>query len=366
MPDRSTFRPDWVSAPGQTIADLLEERHLSANDLATTIGLSRGDTTALIEGRLLLTDAIASRLEAAFGVPTRFWIARESTFRSELTRLQKKVSPATPSEWIRELPVRDMIKFGWLRQENREDLVSSCLQFFGTPDLDQWRVAYQDVLKGAAFRESPSYRSNPAAVAAWIRQGERVASSIECAPWDGSRFEAILPELRSLTRKKQPRLFMTQLVRRCADCGVAVAVVPAPTGCRVSGATRFVTRHRALLLLSFRYRTDDQFWFTFFHEAAHLVLHGERSSFLEGPVSQSTKEEAEANQYAANVLVPTEALGSLRTPGTSHEEVLRFARWLGVSPGIVVGQLQHLGMLPVHHLNRLKRRYAWEEEIASS
>jgi len=365
MPDRGTFRPDWISAPGDTIADILEERDLAPDDLARTIGRSLEETGALLQGRLPLTTDIASRLETAFGVPRSFWMARESMYRRELAGLEARTSGAAARDWLKQLPVNDMIQFGWLQPRKGEDPLAACLRFFGTPDLDSWRAVYRDVLKGAAFRKSPSFPSSPGAVAAWIRQGERQATSIPCRPWNARRFEALLPEIRPLTRKKDPRVFLPELVRRCADCGVAVAVVRAPSGCRASGATRFVSDRRALLLLSFRYLTDDQFWFTFFHEAAHLLLHGERGFFLEGPDSLSTKEENQASDFAANLLVPSAFEKHLMTLRTTHVDVIRFARFVGVSPGIVVGQLQHQGRIPRNYLNKLKRHYAWDEESAS-
>ncbi|MCH7749100.1 MAG: ImmA/IrrE family metallo-endopeptidase [Acidobacteria bacterium] len=163
-----------------------------------------------------------------------------------------------------------------------------------------------------------------------------------------------------MTNWKDPGRFIPQLQKYCAESGVAVAVVRAPTGCRASGATRFLSRDKALLLLSFRYLTDDQFWFTFFHEAGHLLLHGCDELFLEGDDTPSNAEEQEANEFAARTLVPSEFLPSLLALDANAREVIRLAVRLGVSPGVVVGQLQHLGKIGHDQLNRLKRRYRWE------
>src|SRR5262249_44402693 len=158
---------------------------------------------------------------------------------------------------------------------------------------------------------------------------------------DSEKFQASLSAIRPLTRKKDPSIFIPELRRCCADSGVAVAVVRAPTGCRASGATRFLSPVKALLLLSFRYLTDDHFWFTFFHEAAHLLLHNKKRLFLEGTDMPSNAEEEEANEFSACTLVPPEFQQSLlQLPADTHE-IIRFARHLRVSPGIIVGQLQH-------------------------
>ncbi len=162
-----------------------------------------------------------------------------------------------------------------------------------------------------------------------------------------------------LTRKRDPKLFIPELKRRCAECGVAVVIVRAPTGCRASGATRFLSRDKALLLLSFRYLSDDHFWFTFFHEAGHLLLHGKSALFLEGPNMLSTKEEEEASGFAARTLIPSEFRPGLLDLGVDGRQVIRFARLVGVSPGVVVGQLQYLRRLSPRQLNNLKTRFRW-------
>src|SRR6185503_7262686 len=128
----------------------------------------------------------------------------------------------------------------------------------------------------------------------------------------------------------------------CAESGVAVISLRAPTGCRASGATRFLSANKAILMLSFRHLSDDHFWFTFFHEAGHLLLHGKKRFFLEADELTTTTEENEANAFAASTLVPAEFRHELLTLQPTHKAVIRFAMHVGIAPGIVVGQLQHL------------------------
>jgi Zn-dependent peptidase ImmA (M78 family) len=199
-------------------------------------------------------------------------------------------------------------------------------------------------------------------VAAWLRQGEIEAEGIECEPWDAEHFERSLLEIRSLTREKHPKKFLPQLQKLCAESGVAVVSLRAPAGCRSSGATRFLSSQKAVLLLSFRHLSDDHFWFTFFHEAGHLLLHGKSGFFVEGDDTPSNRDEDEANKFAARILVPPTFQASFLNLRADARAVIRFAMRAGIAPGIIVGQLQHLGHLRHNQLNRLKRYYVWEEE----
>jgi HTH-type transcriptional regulator/antitoxin HigA len=350
------FRPNWSSAPGDTIADLLRERHLSLIDFARRIGQTPDAVTGLLEGRATITIGIARKLEEVLGASVEFWMSRDFQYRRDVSRLHQ-----IDEEWLAELPVGDMIKFGWLRPSPRPaEEMTACLRFFGVPNVSAWRRAYADLQAMVAFRTSRSFESRLAAVAAWLRQGEIVGEAINCRQWNAKRFEESLLQIRPLTRQKDPERFMPDLQEHCASSGVAVAVVRAPNGCRASGATRFVSENRALLLLSFRYRSDDQFWFTFFHEAGHLVLHGGKGFFLEGMEGPGSTEEQEANEFAERILIPIEFRKQALNLPLNHREVLRFARRLGISPGILVGQLQHYGRIGQDQLNGLKRRFTWD------
>jgi HTH-type transcriptional regulator/antitoxin HigA len=360
MDTEQDFQPDWASAPGETIVDILEQRHVPPVVFAEQIGYGAEHVNDLLQGRAVMTAETAELLETHLGATSAFWLNRESQYRLDLARLGRDAQGALGREWLRELPLTDMIRFGWLdRAEGLSAQVTSCLRFFGVPDERTWQEVYRGPLEMAAFRTSATFDSHPGAVAAWLRQGELEARAIPCNAWNEEQFRELLPTLCSLTRQKDPARFIPQLVKLCAACGVAVVVLRAPTGCRASGATRFIAPDKALLLLSFRYLSDDHFWFTFFHEAWHLLLHGRTALFLEAADTLSSTQEREANDFAAELLVPLAFQAEFDRLPNRHLDVIRFARRLGVSPGIVVGQLQHRGRLGRDQLNRLKRRFKW-------
>jgi HTH-type transcriptional regulator / antitoxin HigA len=361
MDNHDAFTPDWLSAPGETMSDLMAERDLSLVDFAMHIGQTAQQTSKLLHGRASLTPDIARRLEVVLGGSSGFWMAREAQYRDDVARLCPEAQRSADAKWLNELPVKDMTRFGWLEAVTRPaEKVAECLAFFGAPNVSAWRATYGGMLELAAFRTSTKLSSQPGAVAAWLRQGVIESASIACGPWDPSRFQDQLQLVRGLSRKRDPKRFLPTLKQLCAECGVAVVIMRAPTGCRASGATLFLSPDKALLLLSFRYLSDDSFWFTFFHEAGHLILHGQKAVFLEGEGMVTTREEKDANEFAADVLVPSELKSALLNLPVDGRQVIRFARRIGVSPGIVVGQLQHLGRLKHSQLNNLKTRFVWE------
>lgn len=349
------FQPDWASSPGDTIADILQGKDLSALEFAKQIGATHGDVQNLLQGRSSITIAIARQLERVLGASVEFWMSRDFQYREDISRIDSE-----DLEWVNKLPVGDMIKFGWITPvPHPSEEKAACLRFFNVTSVAEWRHKYADVQRNIAFSTSPSFDSSPASVTTWLRQGEILSDSIECEPWNKVRFQESLSIIRPLTIKKDPKYFLPELQRICASNGVAVAIVRAPAGCRASGATKFISPNKALILLSFRHLTDDHFWFTFFHEAGHLIIHDKEQLFLEGYESDSSELEHEANMFSVQTLIPSEHEQSLMSLTANAKNVIRFAVRIGISPGIIVGQLQHTGKIDHSQLNRLKRRFNW-------
>jgi len=157
-------------------------------------------------------------------------------------------------------------------------------------------------------------------------------------------------------------VFVPQLQALAGAAGVAVVFVPAPPGCRVSGATQWLSPDRALIALSLRHKTNDHLWFTLFHEAGHILKHGKKATFVDGLDGADEEHETEADRFAADQLIPPAAAQKLHGL-RSEQELKDSATALGIAPGIVVGWMQHEGWLPRTHLNGLKVSYQWLEDV---
>ncbi|MFM6134276.1 MAG: ImmA/IrrE family metallo-endopeptidase, partial [Sphaerospermopsis kisseleviana] len=250
-----------------------------------------------------------------------------------------------------------MIKSGWIRQySDKVEQLREVLNFFAVASPEQWEGMWLN--HHTEFRKSQAFQSDPGAISAWLRRGEIEASKITCAPYNANNFREALRKIRALT-VELPEIFQAKLVQLCAEVGVAVVFVPELPKTQTCGATHWLNADKALIQLSLRYKTDDHLWFTFFHEAGHILLHGKRDFFLEGTgvVSVEDQEkEKEANKFSGDILIPPGDLQRFLTsiPQISKANIIQFANDIGIAPGIVVGRLQHDGVLPPSHCNDLK------------
>ena len=364
MRTEADFSPAWAVPPGRTIFDLLASKRMPPEQMARSMELSVEEFDDLLTGKFALTVRVASRLETVLGASAAFLLRREEQYREQLAEMTEGVDPenAEYKAWLRSLPVKQMVDFGWIDDAaDKKTRLRKCLEFFGVPNLDEWNRTYGETREVAAFRATDAHVESVPATAAWLRRGEVLADQIDCAKWNPAHFEKQLSKARELTLLPNPADFLQRLQRLCAEAGVAVVIVKAPPGCRASGATFFATPTKAVLLLSFRYLSDDQFWFSFFHEAGHLVLHYDTESLIletttDGPKSPM---EEEANNFAAERLLPSAFHPRMPEAAKSKFGIARLARDAGVSMGIVVGQLQHRGLVKREHFNKLKTRYTW-------
>jgi plasmid maintenance system antidote protein VapI len=359
--NEANFEPNWMSAPGATIAAILEQKRLTVAKFAELMGCSIDRADKLLNGRTAITRRVAECLASKIGGSAQFWISREEQYRSDIARLQVSGSLAAAKVWLNELPVHDMIKYGWIKSDGSiEGKIASCLDFFDVLNVAEWREKYKGALSAVAFRTSLSLESEPGSVISWLRYAQLRAAEIQCKSWNPARLREQLPIIRELTRYKEPNLFVHRLRQICADCGVALVIARAPIGCRASGATQFLSPNKAMILLSFRYLSDDQFWFTFFHEVGHLILHSKKALFLEDESDVTSEEEHQANEFSEDILIPHDARKELSTIPLAKRDIMKFGIKVGVSRGIIVGQLQHMQRLKADQLNWMKLRYKWE------
>lgn len=355
----NAFEPKWTTPPGATVLDLLQERGLAVGHLARETHRDMHEVSRLLYGLAPLDVDWAENLSRVLGSTTSFWLRREEQYRSDLKRLC--ASPESSQAWLDALPVRDMVKFGWIERGHSTDetFINACA-FLGVSTSKSFEHKYERLIEASAYRQSSAFETNSAALAAWLRQGEIEAAAIDCQPWSEKRLRAALTDVRALTRIGDPNEFIPALQQCLAACGVAVVVARAPDGCRASGATRFLTPRKALIQLSFRYLADDHFWFTVFHEIGHLLLHAHEKLFLEGLDERHSKAETEADEFALQTLFERVGVDALDTVNLSKYDIARLARRAGVSPGLLVGQLQDKGRVPFRHFNFMKVRYAWK------
>lgn len=348
------YQPDYAVSPGSVVAEHLEVRGLSQAAFARLCGRSPKMISEIISGKAPVEPTTALQFEKVLGMKAVIWLGIEKDYRLHLAKQDEASQLAELLDWAKEFPLGDLYKNGVVPKGKTDgSTVSHLLQFFGVASPKAWDATYARLK--LSFRHSPSFESKAKHVATWIRMGEIQAAATAKGIYNKDLFKENLRQVRSLTRST-PDNSLRQVRSLCAQAGVSVVFVPCLPGVPISGAAYWLDRSRPVIQLSGRHRTDDHFWFTLFHEAAHILFDAKKAYYLDIDVGHDTNDnEARANKWAANFLVNSANWKSFVASYQFTDSTVRsFCDSLDVAPGIVVGRLQHEEYLDWSELNHLK------------
>ncbi|MCF6290312.1 MAG: helix-turn-helix domain-containing protein [Desulfobacterales bacterium] len=332
------FEPDYAVPPGDTLLEVMESLGMTQKELAIRAGLTEQTLIRIFKGEQPISYETANRLELVTRVPARMWNNLEAQYREQLAKQEEHKRLESNIEWLKTIPTKELIERGHLEADrDKVALLRKTLSFFGVSSVQAWRGIWER--PAVAARRSPCFESRPGDASAWIRQGELQAREIECNSFDKKRFKKALQQIRSLTRE-QPAVFEPEMKRLCAEAGVAVALVREMKKVPWNGATRWLTPRKVMILLCLRGKGEDKFWFSFFHEAGH-VLHDSKKDLLINDGSHDDPREERANHFASEILIPARYNNDIRL-FRSKAEIINLADELGISPGIVAGRYQFL------------------------
>lgn len=362
METNQELHSDLAIPPGEYLLEVTEELDMPQAELARRMGRPNQAISEIIKGHKAITPETALQLEEVVGVPAHIWTGLEADYQLAKARDEFARQVEAETDLVMRFPYPDMAKLGWVKAtRSRIEKVKELRRYFAVASLTNltevrsYAPAFRQTNKGAVSHE---------ALAAWLRAGELEARSIETQPFDTKRLRAMLPELRVLSREPAEH-FALQLKDKLAKCGVALVLLPHLPKTYTNGATFWLTKEKAVLMMTLRGSWADIFWFSLFHELGHILLHDKRHVFLEDgdPDPQWREQEEEADRFAQQTLIPTEAYETFiaTTLRFTSANIRAFAESQGICPGIVTGRLQHDKKLP-HSIHMHRSRLKWAEK----
>jgi len=350
------YDPDYTVPPGEILEEILEARGIKKKDFASRCGLSAKTVSQIIKGKAPITQESAIKFKRVLNISASIWNNLESNYRLFLARKADERNIREKIDWLKEFPIKELKKWEFINEtENEIDTVKELLNFFGEGNINTLKLRIQKM--EAAYRSSKAFESNPKAVATWLRMGEKIAENIDCNEFNLNRFQSSIKKIRQLT-VKNPEEFCPEIKQILSEAGVAMVFLPELPKTRLFGATKWISPVKALIMNSLRYKTNDHFWFTLFHEIAHILLHGKKEKFVDSINEEKTEKEKEADSFAANILIDKNDYEKFTSKNEfDKKSIIDFANKIKIAPGIVVGRLQHNKFISFKTHNDLKVKY---------
>jgi HTH-type transcriptional regulator / antitoxin HigA len=353
------WTPNWAVHPGAILEEHLESRGLSQADLARLSGLTPKLISTIVNGTNPVSADTAIRLERVLGLKAYIWTSIQAKWDLFQARAAAAKLVPKPKEWLSQFPVKELQTRGYLPDTREVDRqVEALLGLFniGTPRA----FAAKFGALAVRHRQSKAFESSEHHVFTWLMIGEWRARAMNPPPFQAGKFREAVREIRKLTTEA-PKTFRPALKDLCYNAGVAFVLEPPISKTCLFGSAHWFDGDRAIIQMSLRMKTNDHFWWTFFHEAAHVSLH-QGKNFADDKNGEGDGAEREADRWAEDILVGAERFSRFKAmQPRSEAKVREFAAAVRLHPGIVVGMLQHARVIPFTHLNKLKAKFRWAE-----
>lgn len=334
--------------PGATIREQLEDRGMTQKEFASRMGMSEKHISHLTNGKAELTQDVSLRLESVFGIPAHFWNNLEIIYRENIERANAENALESDLVIARKMPYSAMAKLGWVEATRElKQKVINLRSFFEVARL----VLLESLrIPGIAYRKMGTSETSDYALAAWAQKARIEARKIDCKPINTENFTLLISEIRSMTTKA-PSVFCKELVERMAEHGIALVFLPHIGGSFLHGAT-FRDANKIVMGLTVRGKDADRFWFSFMHELHHII-----KDHMNPQGETSLEQEDEADVFARDTLIPPTEYKKLLCQPMNKENIVLFAKEIGIDPGIVVGRLQKERAIQFNWYNELKTHY---------
>lgn len=304
----------FIVSPGDILEEKLEEMGMDVNEFAKRIGYTPKTVNELLKGKCRISTEVALNLEYATDIAAEEWLNMQRVYEEDLMRKKLRDSFKNTPLWRADFPLKELSPRNWIKDlDNEEDNVSPILRFFRVASPKAWRDYYLDAGLKVAFRISLSEVQDPYATSVWLRRGEILAEAIPMEKQNDKKLRSALkkalPQFLDLARTYggdqtmgEPGEIdegMQKLQELGLSLGIKILYVQNFKSAPVHGMSRWY-RDIPVIQIHDRFKSRKAFWFTFFHELSHIILHGKKDIFIKNVYhgNKNPQKEEEADLFA--------------------------------------------------------------------
>ena len=362
--NRHGISRDLLIHPGETIADLLEERSLTQKELAKRSGVSEPFLSDVIRGKKDISKGLAMGLEYALGVPGSFWLNLQANYDAELLILQEEESIRDGERTVLK-SLHDVVNYlrktAVITGSTDEQTIIQLRKHLRVSSLSVLR----ELAPAGAFRMSESAPINPDVLGAWLCLCKLHGQDTNTAQiFDKAKTDLLVNDLKDImcSMKGDPQRVLKSLFARY---GIDFTVMHNFRGAPVQGYIERKENGSYLMVTTLRGAYADIFWFSLFHELGHIVNGdlNKQASYVDAADSSDRDRENAADQFACDALIHPEDYSAFVKNGSfSLSSINEFAKNQNVPAYIVIGRLQKETIIPWSRFANRKPRYKWAEQ----
>jgi HTH-type transcriptional regulator/antitoxin HigA len=352
---------DLIIHPGETLKEMLEDKEMSQRELAIRTNVKEPHISAIVKGKKPISVSFAKRLEYALGIDASFWINLQSNYEKELADYEELNEISSE-----EISILKKIK---RLTDYAKDIRLIDLDAEGSLLVIVWRKLLNisklthigEISQSGAYRLASSDNIDADILFTWLRITDLITKRQQLeTELNIELLKEKLPLFKALTFEDVETIHL-RLKEYLAECGIKFAIAKHFTGAPVQGVIKKGNDGTLSLIMTFRRKYADVFWFTFFHEIGHII-NGDIKDRLIDYEGTENEIETQADRFAADFLIdPIKYKELVDTRDFSLPTIRNLCEEMQVPPYILIGRLQREKHIEYHCYSDEKIRYELDE-----
>ena len=335
--------------PGYYVKDIIEDLEMSQCEFAKRLEITDKTLSKLLSGEAPMSNEIAKKMSQMLGTSVDVWLELQKKYEDKCCQIEQLQEIERETKCLEEIDYSYFSKLNVVAPtKDKKEKVQNLRKYLQVASL--CTLGKPDLLAACKTSVPEVELKHVINANAWIQTGINFAKNVICEPFDGKKLKEALMEIRQMT-VQEPTVFYPRLEKILSECGVALVALPYLRNSGVNGAVKWLNNDKVLLLINDRKKVADLFWFALFHELKHILQNRKKAVYISYENkygyrltlgADDEESEKEANEFAADFLVPSKSYQKFVSAGDfSENNIKKFAKAIGVNSSIVIGRLQY-------------------------
>lgn len=341
-----------ILGPGSLLRKELKGKGLTQRKFAEEVGMRPSHISEIVSGKRPVSKAMALKFQEVLGVPAEEWL-----------KLQVKVDVSGKLDDSEIKAAEELNKFDDILSLKelfkRSSLEANCscvekLTFLkeaiGVDSFENAKASVDKLVVGGFFRKSEKTGLDARMIATWVALArEEAHKQTLLAKFDKGTLVDIVEELSGIFHENHHTIY--RLTTTLNRYGIKFCIVDKVMHASIDGYS-FLDNGVPTIVVTKRYDRIDHLAFSVMHEVCHVYKHLDSSDDqrlnIECEDFDVSKEEKEANEFAANALVPIEKWNAMppmalnfAKPWFFQNQCAKWATSQGLNKWIVLGRVSH-------------------------
>lgn len=331
--------------PGKKIEQLLKTNNMSQKELALRTGVTEKHISTLINGEKNISLSFSKKLEYVFILDnnkTFFDLQNQYDSYIHLKEEENNISNEEKKifEQLKE-PFDYLVKNNntFVSENNSSfEKIIALRKFLQISNLCLLPALSQNIF--FRMKKNTNTTINQNVLYMWVKICESFSNRYKLSSiFDSTKLKNSLPLLKKAMFLNSNQ-YEANIFSIFSKCGILFKIVPNFTGAPVQGFIEEVSKDKLIMCVTTRGKRADIFWFTIFHEIAH-ILNGDYQYKMVDLVNSSSDKETKADILASNVIMNQNNYQNfINEYDYSIDAIDKFAKSEKIPMFMVIGKMQ--------------------------